>query len=68
MTAPGDLVLLELEWCRAGGGASQRQWQGVLGILRMQRGLLDLDDLHRWASELEVGDLLERALVEAAED
>ena len=47
---------------------SQRQWQDILGVLRMQRGRLDLDDMRRWAVDLEVGDLLERAIEESAED
>lgn len=68
LTAPGDLVLLKLEWYRAGDGASQRQWHDVLGVLRMQRGRLDLDDMRRWAVELGVDDLLERALDESAVD
>ena len=68
LTAPGDLVLLKLEWYRAGDGVSQRQWQDILGVLRMQRGRLDLDDMRRWAVDLEVGDLLERAIEESAED
>jgi len=68
LTAPGDLVLLKLESYRAGDGVSQRQWQDILGVLRMQRGRLDLDDMRRWAVDLEVGDLLERAIEESAED
>jgi hypothetical protein len=68
LTAPGDLVSLKLESCRAGDGASQRQRQDVLGILRMQRGRLDLEDMRSWAEELGVRDLLERALEEAATD
>jgi hypothetical protein len=66
--SPEDMILLKLEWFRAGGGESRRQWQDVLGILRMQRGRLDLEHLRRWAPSLEVDDLLERALAETAQD
>jgi hypothetical protein len=67
-SSPEDNVLLKLEWFRAGGGESRRQWQDVLGILRMQRGRLDLEHLRHWAPSLAVDDLLERALDEAARD
>lgn len=67
-SSPEDMILLKLEWFRAGGGESRRQWQDVLGILRMQRGRLDLDHLRHWAPTLAVDDLLERALAEASQD
>lgn len=59
-----DTVLQKLRWYREGGGVSDRQWQDVQGILRTQRGRLDLDYLRRWASDLGVADLLARALEE----
>jgi len=37
-----------------------------MGILEVQREALDLNYLHRWAHELNVSDLLERALAERA--
>lgn len=63
--APEDVVLSKLEWYRLGGETSERQWSDVLGVLRVQEGRLDLDYARRWAAELGVGDLLERALAEA---
>lgn len=60
-----DLVLRKLDWFRAGGGVSDRQWRDVLGILKVQRGRFDLDYLRRWAASLELTELLARALREA---
>jgi len=60
-----DTVLSKLEWYRLGGGVSQRQWGDVLGVLKVQRGRLDQAYLQKWAEELDVVDLLERALAEA---
>ena len=63
---PEDLILSKLEWYRQGHESSLRQWDDVLGVLKVQGEALDLSHLHRWAAELRVADLLERALREAA--
>ena len=60
-----DILLYKLVWFRMGGGVSERQWSDVLGVLRVQRDALDREYLDRWASVLEVADLLTRARVEA---
>ncbi len=62
-----DTVLRKLEWYRIGRGVSDRQWNDILGVLRVQGASLDTDYLEYWAAELEVADLLERARSEAAE-
>jgi hypothetical protein len=61
---PEDVVLSKLEWYDAGGRVSERQWGDMAGLLRIHRGALDLPYLRRWAAELRVSDLLERALAE----
>ena len=66
VTSPEDVILSKLEWYRMGGEVSERQWRDILGVLKTRLGELDLDYLHRWAKELNVSDLLERALKEAA--
>lgn len=58
-------VLRKLEWFRRGGEVSERQWRDVVTILRVQGGHLDRGHLSRWAHELGVADLLERAMEEA---
>jgi hypothetical protein len=45
-----------------GGEVSDRHWRDILGILKTQAGTLELDYLQKWAKELKVADLLERAL------
>lgn len=61
-----DTLLAKLEWYRLGGEASDRQWRDVLGVIVVQAGALDLDYLHRMAKELQIEDLLERALESGA--
>jgi len=60
-----DILLAKLEWYRMGGEVSERQWRDVLGVLKVQAGALDLEYLRHWAGELQVADLLERALEQA---
>lgn len=62
-----DTLLRKLEWYRKGGEVSDRQWQDVLGVLRLVRSGLDRDYLELWAPRLGVDDLLRRAMHEAAD-
>lgn len=59
-----DTILSKLDWFRKGREVSERQWQDVMGILRAQGEELDLDYLRRWAANLGIDDLLQRALEE----
>ena len=60
-----DTVLAKLQWYRDGGGVSDRQWNDVLGVLKVQGATLDRAYLAEWARELGLTDLLRRALEEA---
>jgi hypothetical protein len=55
-------------WYAIGGGVSDKQWTDILGVLRVQGKSLDLVYLERWAAQLNVGDLLDRARKEADRD
>ncbi len=59
-----DTVLSKLEWYRRGGEVSETQWRDIMGVLKIQAARLDLAYLRKWAPELKVSDLLERALKE----
>ena len=69
IASPEDTVVAKLRWYRKGGEVSERQWNDVLGVLRVQRGRLDETYLNETADEERVRDLLERAVaqVEAEE-
>ncbi len=60
-----DTVLHKLAWYRLGSGVSSRQWDDLLGVLKVNRKDLDFTYLARWAPHLEVADLLVQALRDA---
>ena len=60
--SPEDTILRKLRWYRDGGEVSDRQWVDVLGVVRAQGPRLDRAYLQRWAIQLEIADLLDRAL------
>jgi hypothetical protein len=62
---PEDIILNKLEWYKMGGRTSDRQWNDVLGVLKVQGRQLDMVYLKQWAEELNVSDLLEKVLEEA---
>ena len=68
ITSPEDVILSKLEWYRMGGEVSDRQWRDTpdgVGVLKTREGELDLNYMRKWAKELKVSDLLERALKQA---
>jgi len=60
-----DIILAKLEWYRMGGEVSDRQWNDVLNVLKVQKERLDRSYLERWATQLGVADLLQRSWEEA---
>ena len=61
-----DIILNKLEWFRMGGEVSERQWNDILGVIKVQGELLDKEYLYKWAGELGIRDLLGRAFKEAS--
>jgi len=59
-----DTILRKLEWYRARGETSERQWNDLRGVLKVSGPRLDLAYLRHWAPFLKVDDLLERLLAE----
>jgi len=68
LASPEDIVLNKLTWIRISGGISDRQWNDVLGVLKVQENSLDKKYMHQWASELKVEDLLKKAFQDAGID
>lgn len=57
-----DIILAKLEWFRAGGETSERQWRDILGVLDIQSDRLDFEYLQNWAEKMNIQDLLQKAL------
>jgi hypothetical protein len=65
LESPEDVILNKLEWYKMGGEVSDRQWNDILGVLKVQGSSLDLAYLRQWAAALGVSPLLDRALEDA---
>jgi hypothetical protein len=44
---------------------SQKQWRDILGVLKLQKELLDFDYLGEWGKKLNLTELLVQALRES---
>jgi hypothetical protein len=62
VATPEDIILAKLSWFRKGGSVSARQWNDVLGVVRIQGDRLDRAYLNDWAERLGVRELLDDAL------
>ena len=65
VASPEDVVLMKLDWYRLGEGASDRQMRDVIGVIQVQGGALDMEYLRESAREMDLVDLLEKAVEEA---
>ena len=59
-----DIVLQKLRY-RIGDCASDQQWRDVLGVLKTSGARIDVAYLRQWACEIEMSDLLEKALTQS---
>lgn len=64
LTSPEESVLRKLWWFRLTGESSERQWRDVVGVLRLAD--IDKAELSSVAAELDLGELVERAMAEAS--
>lgn len=65
LSSPEDILLAKLEWYRLGAEISDRQWNDIISVMKVQQNTLDRAYLEKWAVELGVHDLLLKAWNEA---
>lgn len=63
LAAPEDIILAKLLWGQR--SQSEKQWRDVLGILKVQGDSLDFAYLTQWAAQLNVTELVQRAIAAA---
>ena len=59
VASPEDNILAKLSWYRLGNEVSDRQWQDIISVVKIQGDRLDVSYLRQWARLLGVADLLE---------
>lgn len=59
-----DTILHKLRWYEMGNRVSERQWNDLLGVLKVRRGALDREYLRENAERMGTEGLLEEALAE----
>jgi hypothetical protein len=64
-SSPEDTILQKLLWHRMTQKCSDQQWRDILGILKLQKPVLDIAYLQQWANVLQLKEELEQALIES---
>ena len=60
-----DIILNKLLWYEMGEKVSERQWYDLIGVIKVQSTLLDKKYLKRWATTLDLMELLVKAYTDA---
>lgn len=66
-TIAEDIILSKLQWYKSGGCVSERQWNDVLGVLRIVDKRLDFIYLQDRAKKRGLKDLLDEVLAQVAD-
>jgi hypothetical protein len=65
ITSAEDIIIQKLEWYAAGAYVSERQWNDIQGVMKIQGTTLDIAYMRHWANQLQLSTLLEKALKDA---
>jgi hypothetical protein len=60
-----DIIVIKLDWYRIGGEVSERQWNDMLSVAKLNAKLLDVQYLREWTQKKGLLPLLERLLKES---
>jgi hypothetical protein len=64
-SSPEDTILQKLLWHRMTQKRSDQQWRDILGILKLQKPVLEIAYLQQWANVLQLSEELEQAFIES---
>ena len=62
-----DTIIAKLEWYRAGNEVSDRQWNDIIGVIKVQGSKLNLEYMRDMAKDLGLSEFIERAFEQAAD-
>lgn len=65
LSSTEDVILSKLLWYKMGFETAERQWEDVLGVLKVQAKDIDYEYLQHWAKNIKVNDLLSKAFAES---
>jgi len=65
VATPEDTILQKLLRYRKGGGTSERHWNDILVVIKVQGRALDLGYLNEWAERSDIEDLLAQAFADS---
>jgi hypothetical protein len=60
IASPEDVILAKLRWYDQGGRTSERQFNDILGVIKVKEPDIDWVYIRDWAAKLGISDLLER--------
>lgn len=62
VVSPEDIILLKLQWYKQADCSSERQWNDVLGVIKIRKKEIDIEYLRKWSCILGINELLQNAL------
>ncbi len=60
-----DIVIQKLLWYEQGGRVSERQWEDIIGVIKVSGQDLDMKHIEKWVKAKGLKELLSKALLEA---
>ena len=63
-----DIIIFKLQWYELGGGISERQWNDIIGVIKVQNKNLDTDYLKFWSNKFGLNNFLKKAFADAGCD
>ena len=65
LSSPEDIILSKLNWFNLSNQTSEKQWQDIMGVIKVQQNKLDKEYLYHWAKQLSILELLEKVYKES---
>lgn len=67
LSSAEDIILSKLNWFNLSNQTSEKQWQDIMGVIKVQKNNLDKEYLKHWAIQLDLFSLLQKAFEQSEE-